>query len=75
MISDSGVIIRVGDSVRFSGGMTGVVVVCLDDKTALSDYCLDDWLYLEDGLLIDSLQGGLVHVSTNSGDIEIINPA
>ena len=55
--------IKVGDTVRFVGDtMTGVVVCSIDTGEGSLNYPIEQWAYLEHGVMVDTKEAGLIHV-------------
>jgi hypothetical protein len=53
--------VRLGDKVKLWAGAEGIVVCSLDSKEFSDAYSEADWGYLKKGVLIESLQAGLIH--------------
>jgi hypothetical protein len=48
-----------GDTVRIDGKYRGVVVACIDQGLTLPGH--EKWLYLGNGIMVDTDFGGMVH--------------
>jgi hypothetical protein len=57
---------EIGDRVRVDG-MTGVVVAILSEGKFAHAYPADQWEYLKVGVLIDTVEAGLVHFPDLNG--------
>lgn len=63
---------KVGDKVRLSDGVEGVVVCSIDADEYTSDYPKTQWSYLKRGILIDFEKYGLIHYEMPDPEIELI---
>ena len=52
---------RVGDRVQDKSGLRGVVVADFASKEFGGDFPSEQWSYLETGVLVDTVDAGLVH--------------
>lgn len=64
--------VSVGDQVKVNGDMTGRVVALIDQGQFASDYPAEHWSYLAVGVLIETVQAGLVHYPNRDIDLEIL---
>ena len=64
--------VSVGDQVKVDGDMTGRVVAVIDQGQFASDYPAEQWNYLAVGILIESVQAGLVHYPNPGVDIDLV---
>ena len=61
MIYSDGHEAMIGDTVAISGIHRGIVVACLDRSEYSVDYPMNEWEYLEHGVLLQTDFAGLVH--------------
>jgi hypothetical protein len=64
--------VHLGDKVRLWEGAEGVVVCSLDTAEYSKEYPQSAWGYLERGILVLSLQIGLIHLSEPVCDLEFL---
>ena len=55
--------IHVGDVVRIDILHQGTVVACIEDGIYIEPHTKEQWTHLEQGVLIDTSFGGLIHYS------------
>jgi len=60
---------EIGDKVRVDG-MTGVVVALISEGKFSSTYRAEDWACLKVGVLVETVEAGLIHCP-DSKDVEI----
>ena len=53
--------IHVGDVVTIDVRHEGIVVACIEDGIFLHPHTQEQWTHLHDGVLIDTVFGGVVH--------------
>jgi hypothetical protein len=53
--------VRLGDSIRVVSDASGVVVVMIDEQTALPGHAAAEWAYLQHGCMIEVSTAGLVY--------------
>lgn len=53
--------VQLGDKVSLGGGMLGEVVAIIDVSTYAEGYVESEWKYLEKGVLVHTLEAGLIH--------------
>jgi hypothetical protein len=61
MLDADGKPVRVGDRLKTSDGVCGVVVCSFDTEEYSEHFPASEWSYLGKGILLDSPQAGLVH--------------
>lgn len=69
----SGEEVRLGDVVKISEGVIGVVVCSIDTNEYTSEFTIEDWSYLEKGVLVNSEVQGLTHITEPDEDLELIS--
>lgn len=52
--------------------MTGVVVAVIDAASFSGEYNADEWRYLSTGVLVESLEGGLIYYESTDHDFDLI---
>jgi len=66
-----GIVVRMGDRVRFQPDLTGVVVCSVDTDEYSNKYPKDEWAtYLVEGVLIETNEIGLVHLDKNDVNLQ-----
>jgi len=63
--------IRMGDHVRLSNNEGGVVVFSIDTNEFSDEYPRSEWGYLEEGIMVRTDAGALIHYKENSGEVLI----
>jgi hypothetical protein len=58
--------IMAGDKVLIDGKYDGLVVACIDANDFLPGH--DGWAYLQQGIMVDTSFGGLVHYTNDATD-------
>jgi hypothetical protein len=71
----NGAHIRLGDWVTIGSGIEGTVVLASDTDAAAPGFPKEQWDPLRPGILIHTLQAGLVFMSVRDEDLEILRPA
>jgi hypothetical protein len=71
----SGEVAMVGDKVRMGPHDNGVIVFSVDDGVYAPEYPADQWSYLGSGVMIEFESCGLVHISGNDPDLELLSRA
>jgi len=71
----NGAHIRLGDWVTIGSGIEGAVVFASDTDAAAPGFPKDQWDHLGPGILINTIQAGLVFMSVSDEDLEILRPA
>jgi hypothetical protein len=64
--------IRVGDKLKVWKGCIGVVVASMDTREYSAEHPEEQWGYLRVGIMIDTDQAGLVHITETDPDLELI---
>lgn len=62
--------IKLGDYVKLGGGITGVVVGCIETKQFMQGYEPDEWAYLGCGILVYSVEAGLFYYDKVTHNLE-----
>jgi hypothetical protein len=63
MFDADGRAVSVGDRVKVVGDMTGVVVCSIDTGEGTPDHPIEQWGYLQHGVMVDTKEAGLVHIT------------
>lgn len=56
---------HLGDTVIVPGGFKGTVVADIDAGEFSNSYTRADWDYLKTGILVETQEGGLLHVEAS----------
>jgi hypothetical protein len=64
--------VLLGDKVDLGGAMTGVVVAVIDADFFSDEYPANEWSYLLTGVLIESLEAGLIYREKIEHDFDLI---
>jgi hypothetical protein len=64
--------ILLGDKVDLGGGMTGVVVGCIEEGEFADGFPKDKWGYLAKGVIVKSEQAGIIHYPKSDVDLVLI---
>jgi hypothetical protein len=67
--------VKTGDTVDVGNGLTGVVVAVIDPPSYSVGYPASEWAYLTNGVLVETGEAGLVHVSEADSDFVLISCA
>ncbi len=73
MLDADGKLIRLGNRIAIGGGMNGVVVFSIDTDEYSPEFPKDDWSYLGCGIMVQTEQAGLVHLSDGGEDTRVID--
>jgi len=57
---------KIGDKIRVDG-MTGVVVGLLSEGKFAPGYSAEEWAYLQVGVLVETVEAGLIHFPHTDG--------
>jgi len=71
----NGAHIRLGDWVTIGSGIEGSVVFDSDTDETAPEFPKQHWDHLGPGILINTVQAGLVFMSVSDEDLEILRPA
>lgn len=71
MLDSKGRLIRLGDRVRLGGGIEGIVVFSMDTDEFSPAFPKAEWQYLRRGIMVETVQAGLVHLAEANDDIEV----
>jgi len=66
----NGAELYLGDTVTFYEFDRGIIVCDLDKGIYTKDFTHSDWSYLKEGILVQSMDIGLIHFSSEGGLIE-----
>ncbi len=53
--------VQIGDLVTMSGNHRGTVVACIEEGAYVPPHSPEQWIYLRQGILVDTSFGGLIH--------------
>lgn len=67
-----GLKVQVGDRVRLWNGCTGIVVCSMDERAYTEKYPEEVWSYLQVGILIETVEKGLMLYDEADEDLEIM---
>jgi hypothetical protein len=67
-----GTIAKIGDLVRLNHDEEAEVVALIAETQARSDIKIEEWQYLNDGVLIESRKYGLFHFQELGNDVEFL---
>jgi hypothetical protein len=68
-----GNVIRIGDKVAIDKSSQGVVVAIISDGEFSERFPKEEWNYLEKGILIESIELGLIHYLDINQEIELMS--
>ncbi len=68
----TGQIVKLGDRVAMGGGMTGVVIGCIDEGEFADPFLTKEWEFLGVGILVKSPEAGVVHYQSPTPDLKLI---
>jgi hypothetical protein len=58
---------RVGEAIQLEDGLEGLVVCSIDRGEFSTDFPASDWAYLGCGILVQTVEAGLIHWIENPG--------
>ena len=61
-----------GDRITLGGEMTGVVVAVFASGQYAKDFPASEWSYLEAGILVESIEAGIIHYVAADEDMVLI---
>lgn len=64
--------IRLNDKLKLSNSDVGVVVCNIDGNEYSDKYPRSDWQYLARGILVETEQAGLIHLTSDMKELENI---
>ncbi len=62
--------VKVGDHVKLPGNITGIVSCSIDTDEYTAEYARNDWEYLENGIMVNTEELGLIHFREKDGVLE-----
>ena len=65
--------ILLGSRVRIVGNLTGTVACSIDTDEFTPEFPRREWAYLGHGVMVQTGEGGLVHIA-DSHEIELVDP-
>jgi hypothetical protein len=65
--------VKLGDAVSLGGQERAIVVCIIDEGAALPGYNIDDWKYLEKGVLFNSESAGNTYFTVPDEDTKLIS--
>jgi hypothetical protein len=69
----SGDNVRLGDKVRIDGTMVGVVVANVEAGIFSNNFPAEEWSYLSEGILVETVEVGLIHFPYETNEIELLS--
>jgi hypothetical protein len=75
LLYSTGEPIRLGDTMTWGSEATGLVVVMIENGTAMPGYTAADWSYLEHGFMLFVEGAGLIHYDECEAGAELIRRA
>ncbi len=63
---------NVGDVISFDNGMCGTVVCWIDGNKCAPGFSLDEWRYLNLGILVETDEAGLIYLETAPENLKMV---
>ena len=70
---DTGEMINILDRVRLSADLMGIVVAIIDESIYAKHFSSQEWAYLEVGLLVETVEAGVIYYPEIGPEIVLLS--